>query len=151
MRQSPRKHSFEFVGFAAEEKGLVGSRAYLKSLTKEDRANIDAVITMDSLGLSPIKCWPNGSTLRLIMVAKAIADGLKIDFSGVNVDRVGSTDSATFKAAKIPVLSLHSVTQETWQTINSRRDVWSAVSWKDYYDAHKLISALLVYLDQTLP
>lgn len=151
MRKSPRKHSFEFIGFAAEEKGLLGSAAYVKSLTKQDRANIDAVITMDSLGLSPIKCWPNSSTPRLIGAAKAIADGLKIDFTGVNVERVGSTDSESFRDAKIPVLSLHSVTQQTWQTINSHKDVWSAVSWKDYYDSHKMISALLVYLDQTLP
>jgi hypothetical protein len=29
--------------------------------------------------------------------------------------------------------------------------VWSAVSWKDYYDTHKLVSALLRYFDDTLP
>ncbi len=69
----------------------------------------------------------------------------------MNVDRVGSTDSATFKQAHIPVLSLHSVTQETWRTVNSSKDIWSAVSWQDYYDSHRLISALLVYLDRTLP
>ena len=52
---------------------------------------------------------------------------------------------------KRQVLSLHSVTQETWPIINGSKDVWSAVSWKDYYDSYRLISALLVYLDQNLP
>ena len=51
----------------------------------------------------------------------------------------------------MPVLSLHSVTQETWGVINGNRDVWSAVSWKDYYDTHRLVSALLMYLDRDLP
>ena len=151
MRQKSRRHSFEFIGFAAEEKGLRGSETYVKSLTKEERAQIAAVITMDSLGLTPTKFWPNSSTQELVIAALRIANALKLNFSGVNVDQVGTTDSATFKAAGIPVLSLHSITQETWTTINSRKDVWASLSWKDYYDTHRLVSALLVFLDQTLP
>jgi Zn-dependent M28 family amino/carboxypeptidase len=151
LRQRPRRHTFEFVGFAAEEKGLLGSRAYLKSIPKAERAQIAAVITVDSIGLTPTKCWPNGSTKELVTAAAAVAHALKLDFQGVNVEQVGSTDSQTFKDAQIPVLSLHSVTQGTWRTINGSKDVWSAVSWKDYYDTHRLISALLVYLDGTLP
>lgn len=151
MRMSPRRHSFEFVAFAAEERGLLGSRAYLKSLPKDERQQIAAVITMDSLGLTPTKCWPNSSTKELMYAAAAVARAMNLDFSGVNLDRVGSTDSMTFKEAHLPVLSLHSVTQETWLTINSQKDVWRAVSWRDYYDTHRLISGLLYYLDQQLP
>jgi hypothetical protein len=151
LRQSPRRHTFEFVGFAAEEKGLLGSRAYVKTLSKEEKTQIAAVVIMDSLGLTPTKCWPNGSTKELIIAAATIAQALKLEFTGVNVDKVGTTDSAPFKEARIPVLSLHSVTQETWTTINSKKDIWSALSWQDYYDSHRLVSALLVYLDRTLP
>ena len=151
LRQRPRRHTFEFVGFAAEEKGLLGSRAYLKSIPKEERKQIAAVITIDSIGLTPTKYWPNGSTKELVIAAGAIAQALKLDFHGVNVDQVGTTDSQIFKDAHIPVLSLHSVTQETWPIINGSQDVWPAVSWKDYYDSHRLISALLVYLDRNLP
>jgi Zn-dependent M28 family amino/carboxypeptidase len=50
-----RKHSFEFVAFAAEEKGLLGSRAYLQAMRPEEQKQITAVVTMDSLGLSPVK------------------------------------------------------------------------------------------------
>lgn len=151
LRRSPRRHTFEFVAFAAEEKGLLGSHAYLKSIPKAERKQIAAVIIMDSLGLTPTKFWPNGSTKELAVEAARIARALKLDFSGVNVDRVGTTDSEPFKDANIPVLCLHSVTQETWPIINGSKDVWSAVSWKDYYDSYRLISALLVYLDQNLP
>lgn len=151
LRRSPRRHTFEFVGFTAEEKGLLGSRAYLKSIPKEARGQIAAVITMDPLGLTPTKFWPNGSTKELAIAAATIAQALQLDFRGVNVDRVGTTDSQLFKDAQIPVLSLHSVTQETWEIINGRMDIWQAVSWKDYYDTHRLISALLVYLDRKLP
>lgn len=151
MRGHPLKHAIEFVAFAAEEKGLLGSRAYLKSIPVEDRKQIGAVITMDSLGLTPTKCWPNGSTRELLVIAAGVAQALQLDFRGVNVDGVGTTDSQVFMDAGIPVLSLHSVTQETFQLINSRKDIWPAVSWKDYYDTHRLVSALLTYLDRTLP
>jgi hypothetical protein len=146
-----RRHAFEFVGFAAEEKGLLGSRAYLKSIPKEERRQIAAVIIMDSLGLTSTKCWVNGSTKELVDTAARVAGALKLDFRGVNVDRVGTTDSQPFKEAHIPVLCLHSVTQETWPVINGSRDVWSAISWSDYYDTHRFVSALLRYLDATLP
>ena len=59
-----RRHAFEFVAFSAEEKGLLGSRAYLKSIPKSDRDQIAVVIVMDSLGLTPTKCWVKGSTAR---------------------------------------------------------------------------------------
>jgi Zn-dependent M28 family amino/carboxypeptidase len=151
LREKPRRHQFEFVGFAAEEKGLWGSQTYVKSIPKSDRAQIAAVITLDSIGLTPTKCWPNGSSPELMRYAAIIARTLKLDFQGINVDRIGTTDSESFRKAHIPVLSLHSVTQETWRLINNPSDVWSAVSWQDYYDSYKLISALLAYLDREPP
>ena len=123
----------------------------MKSIPKGERQGIAAVIILDSLGLTPTKCWPNGSSKELVTAAARVADALRLDFGGVNVDGVGTTDSEPFKDAHIPVLTLHSVTQETWKVINGDRDVWKAVSWKDYYDTHRLVSALLVYLDKTLP
>lgn len=151
MREKPRRHTFHFAGFAAEERGLLGSLAYLRSIPKADRHLIDAVLTMDSLGLTPTKFWPNSSTSELVKMTARLAHALKLDFAGVNLDQVGSTDSMTFFRAKIPVLSLHSVTQQTWQLINSPKDVRASLSWKDYYDTHRLIFALLVYLDEALP
>jgi len=56
LRQQPRRHTFQFFGFAAEEKGLLGSAAYLKALDAEGRKRIAAGITMDSLGLTSTKC-----------------------------------------------------------------------------------------------
>jgi hypothetical protein len=86
-----------------------------------------------------------------MILAANLAHAMKIPLAGVNVDAVGTTDSMTFHKAGIPVLSLHSVTQETLGLINSRDDVWSSLSWTAYYDTHRFISALLVYLDQSLP
>jgi hypothetical protein len=151
LRGKGRRHSFEFIGFAAEEKGLVGSRAYVKAIPKGDYANIAAVITMDSLGLAPMKCWPDSSNMQLVGLAFHLANAMKLPFTGINLGKVASTDSMVFHRANIPVLSLTSVSQETFGLINSPKDVWSSLSWKDYYDAHRFVSALLVYLDGKLP
>jgi Zn-dependent M28 family amino/carboxypeptidase len=151
LREQTPRHSFKFVGFAAEEKGLLGSQAYLKQLGEDQRKQIAAVVTMDSLGLTPVKFWPNSSNEELARMGARLARSMKLDFQGVNVDRVGTTDSMTFHKAGIPVLSLHSVTQQTWESINSSSDVWTLLSWKDYYDTHRFVSALLTYFDQTLP
>jgi hypothetical protein len=151
LRSTPRRHAFEFVGFAAEEKGLLGSETYVKAIPKASRGDIAAAIMIDSIGLTPTKYWPNGSTPELVAEAEVVARALKLDFSGVNVDQRATTDSESFRKAQIPVLSLHSVTAETFGVINGSRDMWSAVSWKDYYDSYRLISTLLVYLDRKLP
>lgn len=151
IREKPRRHTFEFVGFAAEELGLVGSKVYLKKTGKAKRSQITAMVNMDSLGLGPIKYWPNGSDNGLAQLAANMAFSLKLSFEGINVDRVGSTDSQIFHLSKIPTLSLHSVTQATLPFINSKKDVWSALSWSDYYETHRFVSALLIYLDQKLP
>jgi hypothetical protein len=151
LSQGKPRHTFEFVAFAAEEKGLLGSKAYLKSIAELDRSRIAAVIVMDSLGLTPTKCWAHGSTNELITAAAAVAFTLKLQFTGMNMEKVGTTDSQPFQEAHIPVLCLHSVTPETLRIINGKDDDWARVSWKDYYDSYRLISALLSYLDQTLP
>jgi hypothetical protein len=151
VRRNPPRHTLEFVGFAGEESGLLGSHAYVRSIPKADRKQIAAVLILDSLGLTSTKCWVHGSTPGLVLAARKVATALKLDFQGVDVERVGSTDSEPFKDAKIPVLSLHSVTQETWQVINGPRDIWGALSWKDYYDSYRLIAALVAYLDEELP
>jgi hypothetical protein len=151
MRQKPRRHSFEFIGFAAEEKGLYGSQAYLKALSPDDRTKIVGVVTMDSLGLTPTKVWVNSSNQDLVRMALTLARAMHLDFAGSNVDGIGTTDSMTFHQAGIPTLSLHSVTTETWNLINSKKDVWASLSWKDYYDTHRFVSALLTYMDEKLP
>jgi len=151
LTEKPPRHTFEFVGFTAEEKGLLGSRAFVKAISKEDRKQIAAMINVDSIGLTFTKCWTSGSTKELVLAAASVAQALKLEFQGMNMDLVGTTDSASFKQARIPVLSLHSITTDTLPVLHNSKDTWGAVSWKDYYDTYRLISLLLVYLDRTLP
>src|ERR1700744_2836821 len=57
----PRKHTFIFVGFAAEEKGEIGSKFYVSQLSKETLSHIQLMINLDTLGLGPSEVWESRS------------------------------------------------------------------------------------------
>lgn len=44
LRTSPRQHTFIFVSFSGEEKGELGSRAYVKSMSNEDVQKTSAMV-----------------------------------------------------------------------------------------------------------
>ena len=142
-----RTHTFIFIGFTDEEKGMVGSRFYVNALVPEERARIDAMVNMDTLGLANSEVWKSHADARLVDLAAMISNAMKIPLSAVNVDRVGSTDSESFREKKIRSITFHSVTQETLPILHSDKDQLSAVNLEHLYESYKLIAAYLAYLD----
>lgn len=147
----PRKHTFVFIGFTAEEEGLVGSKAYVKSLSNEDRAKIRAMVDMDSLGLSYTKVWLSRSDKKLVAELARVSQAMKLQVLGIDADNVGQSDSFSFDEHKIPTIMIHSVTQDTLRVLHSRRDNLSAIRMDDYYDTYRLMAAYLAQLDLTVP
>jgi hypothetical protein len=146
----PRRHTFVFVGFSAEEKGLVGSAYYADHLTAGQRARIEAVVNLDSLGLGPTEVWASHADHSLLNALVATGAASKLPVSAMNVDNLGTADSESFASYHIPRITLHSVTEETWPILHSARDQLAAVNMKDYYDSYRLIAAYLAYLDEVL-
>jgi Peptidase family M28 len=56
LKTAEREHTYMFVGFA-EEEGEVGSRFYVRQISKEAIATTDAMVNMDTLGLGPTQVW----------------------------------------------------------------------------------------------
>jgi hypothetical protein len=150
LRTAPRQHTFIFVSFSGEEKGELGSRTYVKSMSDEDVAKTSAMVNMDTLGLGPTEVWVSHSDKRLTAAVAAVAQVLKLPISGMNVERVGSTDSEQFARRNIPRITIHSVTQNTWQILHTPRDNLSALRLDDYYDSYHLMAAYLAYIDTML-
>jgi hypothetical protein len=50
----------------------------------------------------------------------------------------------------VPALAIHSLTQETFPILHTRRDQINAIHLDDYYDTYLLLRAYLAYLDQAL-
>lgn len=145
-----RTHTIVFVGFSAEENGLVGSRAYVKDLTAEQRANVSAMVNLDTLGLSPTKVWESHANPGLVNAIIHLATAMKLPLTLLDVEKVGSTDSESFRAAKIPSIAIHSLTQETLPILHTHRDTMKAIKLDDYYQTYQLLAAYLMMLDQGL-
>lgn len=68
----------------------------------------------------------------------------------MNVPEGADDDADSFRDRKVPTITFHSVTTETWPVLHSPQDDFPAVKWDDYYDSYRLIVAYLAYLDQAL-
>jgi hypothetical protein len=150
VKIEPRRHTYIFIGFTDEEKGEVGSRFYARQMTKEQVSATDAMVNMDTLGLAPTEVWASHSDKQLTGALVYIAKQLNVPVTGANVDQIGSTDSVQFSDLKIPSITIHSLTQETWNAriLHSSKDKLSAMHLDDYYQTYKLVAAYLVFLDQ---
>jgi len=150
LKPSPRHHTFVFVGFTDEEKGLVGSQFYVSRLRKEQLKKISAMVNLDSLGTSPTKLEMDRGAKNLWNALGSVAVALKLPLGVVNVHQVGRSDSDSFQDRKVPTINIHSLTNETFPILHSRRDQIEAIQFHDYYESYLLIRAYLAYLDQVL-
>jgi len=147
LKNVPRKHTFIFIAFAKEEDGLVGSTKYVTVLDRPQRSAVRAFVNLECLGTGPTKLWIHRSTPELIDDIAYVAAQLKIPLSGVDVDRVGDDDTHPFKDARIPVITIHSITQETWPYLHSKRDRMDAIQLQNYSESYRLVAFFLAYLD----
>ena len=150
IRNVPRKHTFLFIGFTDEEMGEIGSRFYAQRMTKEQVAATDAMVCMDTLGLAPTEVWTSHSDKQLVRALAYMAGLMKAPIVGEDVDKVGSTDSVQFSERKIPTITIHSLTQKTFDAgiLHTSKDKLSEIRIDDYYQTYQLVAAYLAYLDQ---
>jgi hypothetical protein len=150
LKDKPRRHRFVFVGFAAEEQGLVGSAEFVHKLGGEEIRRIHAMINLECLGLGPPEIWVSRADKRLLDAYSVVASILRVQPRGMNVDRVGDDDSHSFMRVGIPVLTIHSLTAATWHILHHPSDKLDAIRAEDYYTAYRMASSYLAYLDSTL-
>lgn len=151
LKDHTRHHRYVFVAFAREEDGLYGSRQYVKSLSPEERAAIHGMINLECLGTAAPKVWASRADKQLLSFYVQAAHALHLEAAASNVDKVGDDDSHPFLESKIPVLTIHSVTNQTFGLLHSPRDTVKAIHAADYYDAYRLAATFLALLDSTLP
>jgi Zn-dependent M28 family amino/carboxypeptidase len=150
LRSSQREHSYEFVAFSDEEKGLVGSRGYLEQLSLEQRGRIAAMINLDTLGLDLLNVDPVASSPRLYCLFASAAGSLGVPLRRVDVERVGTSDYLPFHDAGIEVASLHSLTQKGLPVLHSAKDRLEAIDRDAYFQSYRTVALYLALLDLAL-
>lgn len=148
LRQKPRRHTYVFVAFAQEEKGLVGSRLYVEKMKSADKARVEAMVNLDTLGLSPTKVWVTQADPVLAKALAQTASAMHLPWSEMNADGVGEADSISFRFAGMPSITIHSVTPDTLGILHSAKDTLAAVNLDQYYDTYRLMAGYLAYLDE---
>lgn len=148
--QPPRRHTFVFIGFTGEEDGLIGSAFYAKHLSDAERSRIVAMVNLDTLGLGPTEVWASHADRQLLDALALVANTMKLPLAAFNVEGGASTDSESFAKYKIPRITIHTITRETWPILHSDNDTYSAVKMDNYYDTYRLLAAYLAFLDSGL-
>ena len=150
LKSERRDHTYIFIGFTDEEGGLVGSHFYVQQMNENAVASTDAMVNMDTLGLGPTRVWGSHSDKRLVETLASVARLLEIPIGSVDVDQVGSTDSEEFAIRKIPRITVHSLTQETWEAhiLHTSKDTMARIRRDDYYQTYRLMAAYLAFLDR---
>ncbi len=151
LKSRPRKHTYVFIAFTDEEEGMVGSEFYANHMTKEERQRTDAMVNMDTLGLSPTKIWLSHSDRNLVNLAGMVAAAMKLPIAAVNFEKVGATDSDSFLVKKVPTITIHSVTQQNHHILHSTDDNLRSINMDDYFNTYRLAAVYLAFLDTKLP
>lgn len=118
MHNLELRHRFLLVGFAGEEHGQLGSRAFLQHI---ERKRIKAMINLECLGVEALRTWSNQSSDDLEALLHQAAEIVQVEME----QRVlfGYTaDSASFTHAGIPSITVHSLDGSALAIINTPRD-----------------------------
>jgi hypothetical protein len=149
LRQDPRRLTFVFAGFSGEEEGLRGSKAFVKLLNAEDRANVKAMIDVDCIGLGETKIEVKLSDPKLVEAVARVAHAMSLPVGVVNLGGIGMSDAASFREIGIPTLEFHSLTKDTLRLINGPRDRARNLRLSDCADSYRLIGGVLAFVDVT--
>lgn len=149
IKDIPTSHTIVFIGFATEEKGLLGSRAYVHSLTEEAKALHKAMINLECLGTGESLIWINGSDKELADTVHSVAEKEKLPLSDHVLQGVGA-DSNSFREAKIPAITLDGLPVDKFSFIHSANDKCENVNPDFYYNSYSLAVSYLLELDKTL-
>lgn len=100
--------------------------------------------------MAPPKVWASRADPVLLRNLFQLSDAMHIDLQAVNIENVGEDDSFHFSKERIPVITIHSVTQQNLHVLHSSQDRLDAINVTDYYDAYRLTAFYLKHLDTQL-
>lgn len=147
-RLSLRKsnHNFLFLSFSGEEKGLWGSKSWIKSPTIP-LDNILCMLNMDMVGRLKaervVAVYGNGTSPVWTPILESIAtDSLDLTF---NESGIGPSDHTSFYLENLPVLHFFTGQHEDY---HKPTDDVEHINWEGIVAVANLMDSVLVNLDQ---
>jgi aminopeptidase YwaD len=97
-----------FALFGSEEVGLIGSARFVESLSRAELEALEGMFNFDMVSVGTRWLLTGSPSLEQLAAGEAETDGL--DYSVARSD-IGGSDHASFLAAGIPAVFLHSYTK----------------------------------------
>ena len=155
IQGQPRRHTYIFLETWKGE----GATTWIKSLSRDEKHRIRAMIDLDALGLgvtryfttfSPFEDPVLGSShLQIELLWAAIDDGLTQAPLETSPHRWLSVDDTDpFRALMIPTIVIHSVPPESDRLPGSAADIAAAVDGDAYFKSYHLMCTFLTSLDR---
>ncbi len=136
-----------FIAFAREEEGLIGASQYVRSLSREQRAKIDAMVNLDTLAVDGTFAWQGNSTQVLVDRIVQVAAATNHPAQAARLSG-GDADSSVFRRAGIPAVTVFGASQDViFDIIHSENDSMAAFNFVHYKNAYELIIEVLKSLD----
>ena len=146
LKDIPLKHTILFVAFGKEEKGLVGSRAMVDAIPKDQLTQYCDMINIDSLGLAAPQLADNMSSKKLSTFVAELAKEMKISLRRATIQGADG-DSSSFVRKGIPAVLVHGLSNDWASIIHTRNDRSAKVNPVSVYLGYRLVLRTVVRLD----
>jgi len=146
LKDIPLKHTILFVAFGKEERGLVGSRAMVDAIPKDQINQYCDMINIDSLGLAAPQLADNMSTRKLATFVSELAKEMNISLRRATIQGADA-DSSSFVRKGIPAVMVHGLTNDWASIIHTQNDRSSKVNPVSVYLGYRLVVAAVIRLD----
>jgi Zn-dependent M28 family amino/carboxypeptidase len=148
LKDVPGEKTLVFVAFGKEEIGLVGSRAMVEAISKEQLGQYCSMINIDSLGLAIPQLAKNMSGGKLDTLAIEVAKAMEMPFSHGYISG-GDSDSSSFAAKKIPAITITGLSEDWPKILHSDKDQSPKIIDLSVYLGYRLALAMILRLDQS--
>jgi Zn-dependent M28 family amino/carboxypeptidase len=143
LRNISTRKTILFVAFGRKEEGLIGSRSMAGALSKEQAAQVCAMINLDSFGIGTPQAAANYSSKKLLDLGASIAKRMQMPFGQGIMDRY-ELDTIPFTAEKIPTIALHGLAGNYPGTLHTDNDKATKVDTFNVYLGYRLALGMVI-------
>lgn len=146
LSQFSTNKSYKFVAFDKEEAGLLGSKAMVKAIPKENYPQFCSMVNIDSFGFAAPQSPSNMANSKMIKLAKETAKEMKIDFADAAIGDADA-DSSSFLDKKIPAITFDGLSGNWQKFLHTSNDKIENINSQSVYLGYRFILNYIAKID----
>ncbi|MGI8556236.1 MAG: M28 family metallopeptidase [Pyrinomonadaceae bacterium] len=146
LSQFPTNKSYVFVAFDKEEAGLLGSKALVSVMPKENFSQICSMVNIDSFGFTAPQSPRNLSNSKMVKLAKDTAKEMQVDFADSAIENADA-DSSSFLAKKIPAITFDGLSNNWQKFLHTSNDKLENINPASVFVGYRFVLNYVVKID----